>query len=311
MLPAFFALSIATSSEFCQHDGFVDSMCAGSPLPPAISPAIAIATPAIAIATPAIATPDYEIMGTRQGLTRSTQAPTLAWIGRTSRGPNATPGDGDCAVVAIQQSRLYAEDLTQLDDDVLAESQRLCPTTRQSIYDAFHSDDLQGLRALLPDHRCIQTLAHSASQGRGSRVRRQRNRSDFQKVTDLYAKPYANGGIWLDEPALRALAVTLGTNILVIPPCGAIYFYPKYLGIYHIVGTDHTYDSSEASVYCVDHNNLDFVPSIAFDDATIVICYNGTNHFWCTELTSIKQPADWEQLQSACPIPVHDLALLG
>ena len=142
-------------------------------------------------------------------------------------------------------------------------------------------------------------------------MRRHPNKSKFQIVTDLYAKPYANGGIWLDEPAVRALAVTSATNILVIPPNGAIFAYPKDLGIYHIVGTDCTFNDFEASIYCVDHNSQYFMPSLAFDNDTIVICHNGSNHFWATKLSSERQHADWARLRSACPIPVHELALVG
>lgn len=69
-------------------------------------------------------TSEYKIMGEYHGVTRSTQESTLAWIGRSSQGSNVTPGDGDCAVIAIQQSRLYysiqlGEDTMQLDEDIL------------------------------------------------------------------------------------------------------------------------------------------------------------------------------------------------
>lgn len=193
-----------------------------------------------------------------------------------------------------------------------ADSQLLCPTLRQSISDAFHSDDLPDLRSLLTDQRCRQALEHPAAVVRSTRLMRNHpNKSNFQLLTDMYAKPYANGGIWLDEPAIRALAVSSGTNIIVIPPDGPVYVYPKSLGIYHIVGTDRTFTSStEASIYCIDHNNQDFLPSLAFDHTTIAICYNGSNHFWATQLSTKGESADWSILRSACPLPIYDLVLL-
>lgn len=101
----------------------------------------------------------YVITHVVQGNARPTRRNFLAWIGRVARTSESTPGDGDCAAVAVQQTRLYnleAANPTQSHKDILADSQRLCTQTRQSIHDEFHSNDC--LRSFLSDDICASAL---------------------------------------------------------------------------------------------------------------------------------------------------------
>lgn len=98
-----------------------------------------------------------------------------------------------------------------------------------------------------------------------------------------------------------------GTNIIVVPPQGSLNVYPCQPGDYYIVGTDFTYPKIDPVITCIDYDARDFVPSFAFSNDTIILCHNGTNHFWSTAMSSTRSPEDWDRLRRACPLPVHDV----
>jgi hypothetical protein len=263
--------------------------------------------------------PEVQFMGETTGTPRLAQTDVLTWLGRASCGYSSTEPDGECAVVAPEQTRLMSDAVA---DGVLMSveaarerAERSCDLLRRHIRDQFFASTYDGtvLRSFLTDERCTAALNHPAN-AHVDRTSLPGRGNNWRAFAELYARQRRRGGIWLDEPALRAYAVHLGRDIVVVSRSGAIVVYPRHLLVYHLVGTDRTYDLSEPSIVCVDTEHRDYIPGLAFDPTTIVICYNGKDHFWCSELTAAgraqNSAAHWAALRAACPVPVHDLRVL-
>lgn len=120
--------------------------------------------------------------------------------------------------------------------------------------------------------------------------------------------------MWLDEPAVRALAIVLQCDIFVIPPIAPITYYPKQLGIYGVLGTTQTFDlSTEPSIGCLDTSGNTFIPDSIFNNDSVVICHNHSvkqGHFWCTQSIDNNATSDWIRYKLTCPLPVRTLVRL-
>jgi hypothetical protein len=144
--------------------------------------------------------------------------------------------------------------------------------------------------------------------------------NNWKIVASQYGKRYAQPdrknerGMWLDEPAVRALAIVLQRDILVVPSTAPIMYYPKQLRNYRMLGTNHTFDgSTEASIVCLDDTGEIFIPAIAFNSDTIVVCHNNSTtqgHFWCTQPVDQHDSMDWSHYQRTCPLRVRTLVCL-
>ena len=246
-----------------------------------------------------------------QGERRLSQDTVLQALGRSSKGYFSTPADGNCAPLAIDQTILsqstYRHAHSSLRSKlVLAKAQRQLPHSRRNIEMAFHNNN--DLTRLLSDDFCVASLGRTPN-GLCGNTGLPNDGTNWKIVASQYGKCFdpdgmgIRGGMWYDEPAIRATAVTLQRSIVVVPPTAPVYFYPKQLGTYRLQGTQQSFDAStEASIVCLDRNGP-FIPEEAFSTDTIVICHNGSNHFWCTELS--KNRPSKEQ----CPLPVYDLVL--
>jgi hypothetical protein len=137
---------------------------------------------------------------------------------------------------------------------------------------------------------------------------------NWREVARKLGSP-ANGGdgMWLNEQGLRALAIALQTHILVLPPAGTLSLYPKMPARHGWAEDTRTRTDDPIQLQCAARHGLRFLPDVAFSRDTIVICYNGTNHFWCTALDPpLGQSVDefLRACRAACPLPVHHLVLL-
>ena len=115
---------------------------------------------------------------------------------------------------------------------------------------------------------------------------------------------HQDGGMWLDSLGLRAMAVYLKRDILVVGSQDGVActFYPKLACDYEFEdapGQSVNFHSYVGGTYChVEQDSCPFLPASVFSDDTLVIMYNGVDHFWCTE----KVPgANLPQLLHALP----------
>ena len=228
----------------------------------------------------------------------------LSSIGRVSCGYHSTKPDGECGVTSVLQTLL----LTQFDlvgepitvESAFAQADAAGPQARQRIEAAFNSNDRTGdrLRQLLPDAKVADYLQHHYN-SHVSNIKLPDGGMNWKVMASLYGKPRMDDGIWLNEVALRAYAVLLKRNILVVPTSGCIFFYPKETGTYLRPDTGRVERTDlYPCIYCVG-----FIPECAFSPDTIVICHNMENHFWCTRMS--PSSPDWNHLKFVSPLPIR------
>ena len=92
------------------------------------------------------------------------------------------------------------------------------------------------------------------------------------------------GGIWGGDLELRALALKLSRSIIVIAPKQVCYYpwdqpvttaRPGKEGAFPWIGF------SDGGSSIQKKGNYD-LPDDAFDSSSIILMYNGTDHFWAT-----------------------------
>ena len=94
------------------------------------------------------------------------------------------------------------------------------------------------------------------------------------------------GGIWGVSLATQALALHYGRHILVICTLSNAYpiLYPKEHG--HILeGQRHEGVDRQLGLDCKIGKGASSqlaLPEVAFEEDTLVIIYNGSDHYWCT-----------------------------
>ena len=100
---------------------------------------------------------------------------------------------------------------------------------------------------------------------------------------------------------MRAIAIALDTDIIVCPPSGGVYAYPKRPGEYYLKNVTDFPLQPGPSVFCTYHGSH-YLPLLAFDTTTIVLCHDGDGkigHFWCTQVTDVNANRQ-DLLDAAC-----------
>ena len=244
------------------------------------------------------------------------QEQTLELLGRTTGGYFDTDPDGDCAVVASIQTKLYnaqAIDGRQRNATaVKREALARCAHVRRLIEQAF-CNNTGDIQQLLPDRRCAAYLRDTVNAHVNETL--PDDGSNWRVLASLYGRNRRDGGVWLNEPAIRALAIVLMSDIVVVSMAGPVTVFPKHGGLYHIVGTNQHYDTdTDANYFCSTRRGGVFIPATAFDPSTIVICHDSNglrqgSHFWCTRFTAdVKNVGDLALLRTTCSLPVKDVA---
>lgn len=114
--------------------------------------------------------------------------------------------------------------------------------------------------------------------------------SDF--IEYAYGRNYADGGIWLDSFGLRALALSKTRNVVVVTEtngnssCTLYNGHPcdEFVNPRQRLLTPRmpTHANFQASLPLTSTSATTSVPAYIFDRNTVVIVYNGTNHFEAT-----------------------------
>ena len=209
----------------------------------------------------------------------------LDCIGRMSCGPDATPSDGNCALLAFQQCKRLADAADRQDrtepipatTDEHAHVQHLRTLIQQTIRSS------TTLQRIMDDDFCTQLA--SVHGGLGVNViDLPGNGHNWTTMADHYAK----ARFWLDSAALRALAIGTSTDIVVVYSNSTISWFPADDG--HVFTTDSirgrrqrfrtdTFPSMTYPAYA----STPCIPPVAFEPSTVVICHSGV-HFWCTKV---------------------------
>lgn len=241
------------------------------------------------------------------------QDTVLKALGRVAYGYHSTPDDGNCAPLAIDQTvfctTVYQRVCAQLRSRLaLCAARRQLKTSRQRVEQIIRSNI--HLQRLLPDERCAAILLRTPN-GYGDVDNLPNNGENWKIIASQYGQIFGVNdkgktiGMWYDEPAIRATAIALQKNIVVVPPTSPVYFYPKDIGPFRLEGTSQEFKTDqEPSIVCMTSNASPFLPSQALLPDTIVICHNGSNHFWYTDLSTDEHPTAYVHL------PVIDLLIV-
>jgi len=198
-------------------------------------------------------------------------------------GPESTSGDGCCAIHAAIQTTLRGT-LAPICSRIYAKAyaEENVGELRIRVKDAiFARRDLQ---TYFTELNCQDILLDADNDRRCSMLRPYLGRG-WKAIATLFGLRYKNQGIWYNHIAIRCMAITLDQNIVVIDMRDntCLVVYPRKFGAYHIPGNSRSFPCHMTAIHCQDDNGQ-FIPSFAFDAETIVLAYNGTNHFWYTEL---------------------------
>lgn len=213
----------------------------------------------------------------------------------------------------IHNTRLTGERL----DDATVKRRALagCSQVRRLLQQVF-VNNVEGIQSFLPDSRCTQYLRDTINAH--VRVTLPGGGDNWRVIAELYGKTRRNGGIWLNEPAIRALAIVLQADIVVISMVGPVIVYPKSGGFYQIAGSTNRIDiTTDTSYFCRSRTDALFLPATIFNPTTIVICHDANgltrgSHFWCTQFNvTINTEADLARLRDVCPVPVRTVAKVG
>ena len=196
----------------------------------------------------------------------------LSHMGRTSLGPEATPGNGNCLFLSFLQTRniLRAEALgepwfTRLSDNDTNDAHQL----------RRHSANLltqsPTLRTLLTPDAC-----RSVMDGMDG---------DCHAVT----RHVKQNGVWAHDIIVRALAIFTNTHIVTVRTTdGVITWFPSHEGgIYTNTATGKLWNTGtncgiDLSTY---DPSMPYVPDIVYNSDTVVVCY-APGHFWCTSVNA-------------------------
>jgi hypothetical protein len=94
------------------------------------------------------------------------------------------------------------------------------------------------------------------------------------------------GGIWYGELGLRALALAIKEDVVVVN-CNncQMTVYPCFPGPHLLRSAGYTsvQGSNEMGRLCTTRNGAKFTPLTVFNPSTVVLAYNGI-HFWYTKI---------------------------
>jgi hypothetical protein len=245
-----------------------------------------------------------------------TQGNGLSFLASIGREKVHTPPNGDCAVIAFLQTCLYNNG-----DDVMVQNSPLIDTgrcfavsassaMRQTLVRYLRSEDPVGkiLYSCLSIEGIVQLQALLRTQHNMVRQwERMTTISDF--VEYAYGRNYDDGGIWLDSFGLRALALSKTRNVVVVTerngnssctlyngqPCDEFVNPRQRL----LTPRMPTHANFQPGLPLTTTSATTIVPAYIFDRNTVVIVYNGTNHFEATrplhsarDMSSLAQRAN-------------------
>jgi hypothetical protein len=217
---------------------------------------------------------------TNMPMRRPTLVEVLLAIGRTKA---YTPPNGDCAILACMQTQLYFEQsINEESDRVLQEALAKVGETRRLAGKCILDESV--LRQYLEKiHLPLQTSLLR------TRVVPQREPAVYTSADNFvklgYSRPYAEGGIWFDSLGIRALAITMESNVVVLDTTTFMCtVYSQHRS--HLSSTlrqlNHPRVFNPSYIVSFNASSTIQLPRLIFDPRTIVILYNGSNHFDAT-----------------------------
>jgi len=219
---------------------------------------------------------------------------TFKILRRQHFGPASTKGDGECLLRAVLQTMVLGESNPQkslqkassfAEDNIALLRESVCVEIMNNIeIQSYFNDNtfICMLNDLNTRRRCGQLIDQYGT--------------DHFVFAQMFGTLYRDGGIWYNFVGIRCLAIYLDMNIACIDVnSDRLVVYPRKFGPYHIAGTSRCYKKDEVSIHCVDRSGA-FIPRFVFDfDATLVLAYNGKDHFWFTQ--AMKDIATTETLE--------------
>ena len=206
-----------------------------------------------------------------------------------------TPGDGDCAVTAVLQSKFYCdwhehserEHGAGNDEKVKKEASAGVGLWREKVADMLSGRKYPSLGMLASKLRSFMSTAASREtlvSMDGDAVFK-----DIDSMITLgYGRRFRDGGMWFDEIGLRALAAVLQRDIVVVNETGCMFVYSSESVNLHAKGKR---KGSCFNSYFYEYNlprangdSLVFIPTVALWRKTIVILHENNNHFSATKL---------------------------
>lgn len=100
---------------------------------------------------------------------------------------------------------------------------------------------------------------------------------------------WSGEGFWADDTAVRLMAIKEGRPILMVIPApdneAKILVFPPSTA------------EPSLSAYYTPYGEYTYIPSVAYDPTAIVVCYNGSSHFWVTWLREPQEIGAESQME--------------
>jgi hypothetical protein len=234
----------------------------------------------------------------------------MSRIGRTHQGPHSTYGGGECALFATLQTLEpdFAEFFCQHASSCMHVIAELRIDVKNVVLDMKCGD--------VTRKRCVEDTVRTTLAAQASETDQEviwSSNPDWGEVAEKLGMPvagmlgimenvpkmflfavvffddvcvFAEGGIWFGEVGLRALALVVKEDIVVVNcSTGNMMVYPCFHGAHKMKGPKRTTSSvsQEMGRPCTDRCGNQVTPLTVFKPSTVVLAYNGI-HFWYTKI---------------------------